>query len=192
MDKVFSGKLIVFSAPSGAGKTTIVHHLLNQNLGLEFSISACSRSKRKNEIDGKDYYFLSTEEFKQKINNNEFVEWEEVYPDHFYGTLKAELERIWNNGHHVIFDVDVVGGLNIKNSYPKETLAVFVQPPSIEELRSRLYKRSTDSKQNIEKRISKAEKELSYSKNFDTIIINEKLEDAFSEAEIKVREFLFS
>ena len=155
MDKVFSGKLIVFSAPSGAGKTTIVHHLLNQNLGLEFSISACSRSKRKNEINGKDYYFLSTEEFKHKISNNEFVEWEEVYHDNFYGTLKAELERIWNNGHHVIFDVDVIGGLNIKNSYPKETLAIFVQPPSVEELRSRLYKRSTDSQQNIEKRISK-------------------------------------
>jgi guanylate kinase len=192
MEKVFSGKLIVFSAPSGAGKTTIVHHLLNQNTGLEFSISACSRSKRRNEINGKDYYFLSTEEFKQKINNNEFVEWEEVYPDHFYGTLKAELERIWNNGHHVIFDVDVVGGLNIKNSYPKETLAIFVQPPSIEELRSRLYKRSTDSHQNIEERISKAEKELSYSKKFDIIIINDKLEDAINEAEIKVREFLNS
>ena len=192
MDKVFSGKLIVFSAPSGAGKTTIVHHLLNQNLGLEFSISACSRSKRKNEINGKDYYFLSTKEFKQKINNNEFVEWEEVYPDHFYGTLKAELERIWDNGHHVIFDVDVVGGLNIKNSYPKETLAIFVQPPSIKELRERLYKRSTDSRQNIEKRISKSEKEISYSKKFDTIIINDKLEDAISEAEIKVRGFLNS
>ena len=192
MDKVFSGKLIVFSAPSGAGKTTIVHHLLNQNLGLEFSISACSRSKRKNEINGKDYYFLSTKEFKQKINNNEFVEWEEVYPDHFYGTLKAELERIWDNGHHVIFDVDVVGGLNIKNSYPKETLAIFVQPPSVKELRERLYKRSTDSRQNIEKRISKSEKEISYSKKFDTIIINDKLEDAISEAEIKVRGFLNS
>ena len=192
MNKVLSGKLIVFSAPSGAGKTTIVHHLLNQNLGLEFSISACSRSKRKNEINGKDYYFLSTEEFKQKINNNEFVEWEEVYPDHFYGTLKVELERIWNNGHHVIFDVDVVGGLNIKNSYPKETLAIFVQPPSVSELRSRLYKRSTDSQQNIDKRISKAEKELSYSKKFDIIIINTKLEDAISEAEIKVRDFLNS
>ena len=192
MDKVFSGKLIVFSAPSGAGKTTIVHHLLNQNLGLEFSISACSRSKRKNEINGKDYYFLSTEEFKHKISNNEFVEWEEVYPDHFYGTLKAELERIWNNGNHVIFDVDVIGGLSIKNSYPKETLAVFVQPPSVKELRSRLYKRSTDSQQNIEKRISKAEKELSYSKKFDAIIINDDLEDAISEAENKVREFLNS
>ncbi len=192
MDKVFSGKLIVFSAPSGAGKTTIVHHLINQNLGLEFSISACSRSKRKNEINGKDYYFLSTKEFKQKINNNEFVEWEEVYPDHFYGTLKAELERIWGNGHHVIFDVDVVGGLNIKNSYPKKTLAIFVQPPSVEELRERLYKRSTDSQYNIEKRISKAEKELSYSQKFDTIIVNDKLEDAIIEAEIKVRGFLNS
>ncbi|MDX2443316.1 MAG: guanylate kinase [Bacteroidales bacterium] len=192
MSDNFSGKLIVLSAPSGAGKTTIVHHLLHQNMGLEFSISACSRSKRENEIDGKDYYFLSIEDFKEKIKNNEFVEWEEVYPDHFYGTLRTEVEKIWNSGHHVIFDVDVVGGLNIKQSYPKKTLAMFIQPPSIEELKKRLLNRSTDTLKNIEKRVSKAEKEISFAEQFDIIIVNDNLDDASEKAENEVRGFLES
>ncbi len=192
MSDNFSGKLIVLSAPSGAGKTTIVHHLLHQNMRLEFSISACSRSKRENEIDGKDYYFLSIEDFKEKIKNNEFVEWEEVYPDHFYGTLRTEVEKIWNSGHHVIFDVDVVGGLNIKQSYPKKTLAMFIQPPSIEELKKRLLNRSTDTLKNIEKRVSKAEKEISFAEQFDIIIVNDNLDDASEKAENEVRRFLES
>jgi guanylate kinase len=190
MSKEFSGKLIVLSAPSGAGKTTIVHHLLDQNMGLKFSISACSRPKRKNEIDGKDYYFLSIEDFKEKIKNNEFVEWEEVYPDHFYGTLKAEIKKIWDSGRHVIFDVDVIGGLHIKKSYPERTLAIFIQPPSVKELEKRLLNRSTDTLENIEKRISKAENELSFANQFDIVIVNDNLDDAIEKTENEVLKFL--
>ena len=163
------GKLIIFSAPSGAGKTTIVRHLLEQNLNLEFSISATSRGKRHTETDGKDYYFLSADEFKAKIGNNEFLEWEEVYAGTYYGTLKAEVERIRKNGQNVIFDVDVVGGCNIKKFYGDEALAVFVQPPSVEELRNRLISRSTDAMEVIEKRVAKAEYELTFSSHFDCI-----------------------
>ena len=190
MSKKISGKLIVLSAPSGAGKTTIVHHLLDQNMGLKFSISACSRPKRKNEIDGKDYYFLSIEDFKEKIKNNEFVEWEEVYPDHFYGTLKAEIKKIWDSGRHVIFDVDVMGGLHIKKSYPEKTLAIFIQPPSVKELKKRLLNRSTDTLENIEKRISKAENELSFANQFDIVIVNDNLDDAIEKTENEVLSFL--
>jgi guanylate kinase len=186
------GKLIIFSAPSGAGKTTIVRHLLEQNLNLEFSISATSRGMRHTETDGKDYYFLSPEEFRKKINNNEFLEWEEVYAGTYYGTLKSEVERIRNNGKNVVFDVDVVGGCNIKKYYGNEALAVFVQPPSVEELRNRLVSRSTDSLEVIEKRIAKAEYELTFASQFDLIIINEHLEIAFAEAEKCIREFLAS
>ncbi len=192
MNNNLSGKLIVISAPSGAGKTTIVHHLLNQDMGLEFSISACSRSKRKNEINGRDYFFFSIEEFKEKISRKEFVEWEEVYPDHYYGTLKTELERIWNNGHHVIFDVDVIGGLNIKESYPEKTLAVFIQPPSVQELKNRLNNRSTDTSKNIEKRMLKARQEIAFADEFDIIVVNDILEDAILKVENKIREFLTS
>ncbi len=184
------GKLIVVSAPSGAGKTSIVHHLLNMNLGLEFSVSACSRPKRKNEINGKDYYFLSSKEFKNKIKSNEFFEWEEVYPVHYYGTLKSEVERIWKKGNHVIFDVDVKGALNIKKKYPERTLAVFIMPPSVEELENRLLLRSTESRMEIIKRISKAKKELSYSDQFDVVIVNEILEKAEKSAADKIRKFL--
>ena len=184
------GKLIIFSAPSGAGKTTIVRHLLEQNLNLEFSISATSRGMRHTETDGKDYYFLSAEEFRSKIDNDEFLEWEEVYAGTFYGTLKSEVERIRTNGENVIFDVDVVGGCNIKKYYGDEALAVFVQPPSVEELRNRLISRSTDSIEVIEKRIAKAEYELTFASQFDRIIINEKLENAFAEAENCIREFI--
>jgi len=183
------GKLIIFSAPSGAGKTTIVRHLLSQNLGLEFSISATSRAMRHTETNGKDYYFLSAEEFKAKIDNNEFLEWEEVYAGTFYGTLKSEVERIRNNGKHVVFDVDVVGGCNIKKYYGSEALAVFVQPPSVEELRNRLISRSTDAPEVIEKRVAKAEYELTFADQFDVIITNDELEKALAQAEQVIREF---
>jgi guanylate kinase len=155
------GKLIVFSAPSGSGKTTIVQHLLKQpDLNLDFSVSATSRDPRRHEQDGKDYYFISLKEFKQHIKNGDFLEWEEVYRDNFYGTLKNEVERIWAMGKNVIFDIDVVGGLRIKKKYPEETLAVFVKPPSIDELKIRLKKRKTESDERINMRIAKASVEL--------------------------------
>lgn len=184
------GKLIIFSAPSGAGKTTIVKHLLAQKPELEFSISATSRGMRHTETHGKDYYFLSADEFKQKVDAGEFLEWEEVYAGTCYGTLKSEVERIRNKGNHVIFDVDVIGGLNIKKYYGDDALAVFVQPPSVEELRKRLVGRSTDAPEVIEKRVQKAEYELSFAPRFDVIIVNEKLEQAFADAEKIVRNFL--
>jgi guanylate kinase len=184
------GKLIIFSAPSGAGKTTIVRHLLEQNLNLEFSISATSRGKRHTETDGKDYYFLTPEEFRSKIENDEFLEWEEVYAGTYYGTLKSEVDRIRANEQNVIFDVDVVGGCNIKKFYGDEALAVFVQPPSVEELRNRLVSRSTDTPEVIEKRVAKAAYELTFANQFDCIIVNEDLAKAFEEAEQCVRKFI--
>jgi guanylate kinase len=184
------GKLIIFSAPSGAGKTTIVRHLLDKDLNLEFSISATSRPKRHTETNGKDYYFLTPEEFKSKIENNEFLEWEEVYPGTFYGTLKSEVERIRKAGKNVIFDVDVVGGSNIKRFYGDEALAVFIQPPSVDELRNRLVSRSTDTQEVIEKRVAKAAYELTFSDQFDVIVVNEDLEKAFIEAENCIRKFI--
>jgi len=187
------GKLIVFSAPSGSGKTTIVRHLLGiDNLNLEFSISATSREKRGNEIHAKDYYFLSAKEFKTKIKNEEFLEWEEVYRDNFYGTLKTEVERIWAKGKHVIFDIDVSGGLRIKRKFPEETLAVFVKPPSIDELKIRLKKRKTESKDKINMRIAKASAELATSPLFDEVILNDDLNKALAEAETLVNGFLNS
>jgi guanylate kinase len=184
------GKLIIFSAPSGAGKTTIVHHLLDKIDTLEFSVSACSRAMRKDETYGVDYYFLSVDEFKQKIANDEFVEWEEVYKDNFYGTLKAEIERIWKKGMHVIFDVDVVGGLNLKNQFGDNALAIFVMPPSIQHLENRLKSRETETSESIARRIGKAENELKTADLFDKIVVNDKLADAFIEAEKIVGEFL--
>ncbi|MBP7507112.1 MAG: guanylate kinase [Prolixibacteraceae bacterium] len=184
------GKLVIFSAPSGSGKTTIVKHLLSLNLGLEFSVSATSRQLRGNEIDGKDYYFLSTDEFKKKIEKSEFLEWEEVYEGKFYGTLKSEVERIRNKGNHVIFDVDVVGGCDIKKYFGNEALAVFVQPPSINELRNRLVARGTDTPEVIESRVAKAEYELTFAPQFDVIIVNDNLEKALAEAEKIMFNFL--
>jgi len=184
------GKLIIFSAPSGAGKTTIVKHLLAENFGLEFSISATSRAKRHTETDGRDYYFLTPEEFQKKVESGEFLEWEEVYAGTCYGTLKSEVERIRNKGKNVIFDVDVVGGLNIKKFYGNEALAVFVQPPSVEELRNRLTGRSTDAPEVIEKRLQKAQFELSFAPKFDVVLINDKLEQALADAEKIVGKFL--
>jgi guanylate kinase len=177
------GKLIIFSAPSGAGKTTIVRHLLDRKLNLEFSVSATSRAPRPNETNGKDYYFLTEKEFKRKIENNEFLEWEEVYKGVYYGSLKSEVERIRNLGKNVIFDVDVVGGLNIKKFYDDEALAIFVQPPSVEELRKRLISRSTETEEKIQMRIAKAEHELSFAKQFDKLVTNNDLEQACREAE---------
>ena len=184
------GKLIIFSAPSGAGKTTIVRHLLEKNLNLEFSVSATSRAPRHNETNGKDYYFLTTDEFSKKISNGEFLEWEEVYKGVYYGSLKSEVERIRNHGKNVIFDVDVVGGLDIKKIYGDEARAIFVQPPSIDELLSRLQNRSTETEEKIQMRIAKAEQELSFASEFDVIITNNDLTQACKEAEIVIREFL--
>lgn len=185
------GKLLVFSAPSGSGKTTIVRHLLALDyLNLEFSISATSRPSRGEEVDGKDYYFLSIKEFKNKIKNNEFLEWEEVYRDSFYGTLKSEVERIWAKGKHVIFDIDVAGGLRIKKKYPAETLAVFVKPPSVDELKIRLKKRKTESEEKINMRIAKASIELATAPQFDIIIKNVNLDRALQEAEKLVADFV--
>ena len=185
------GKLIVFSAPSGSGKTTIVRHLLGIDyLNLEFSISATSREKRGEEKEGKDYYYLSIKEFKNKIKNDEFLEWEEVYRDNFYGTLKSEIERIWALGKHVIFDIDVVGGLRIKKKYPNETLAVFVKPPSVDELKIRLKKRKTESDDKINMRIAKASIELATAPQFDKVIKNNDLEIALKEAVDLVADFV--
>ncbi len=185
------GKLIVFSAPSGSGKTTIVRHLLKQKeLNLEFSISATSREKRGKEEHGKDYYFLSFEDFKRKIKNDEFLEWEEVYRDNFYGTLKSEVERIWAMGKHVIFDIDVSGGLRIKRKYPEQTLAVFVKPPSIDELKIRLKKRKTESADKINMRVAKASAELATAPLFDAIVVNQDLDKALAESYMLVSNFL--
>ncbi len=183
-------KLIVISAPSGAGKTTIVHYLLQQDLDLEFSISACSRIKRPNEKDKVDYYFLNKDEFRKKIEQNEFVEWEEVYPDQYYGTLKSELQRIWSKGYLVIFDVDVIGGINIKKLYQDKCLAIFIMPPTIQELEKRLKNRSTESEESLKKRIARAKKEMDYANKFDIIIINDQLEKAQNETEAVIRKFL--
>jgi len=185
-----SGKLFIFSAPSGAGKTTLVKHLLQAGLDLEFSVSATSRQKRPEETDGQDYYFLSADAFRKKIEDGAFLEWEEVYKDHFYGTLKSEVERIWSNGKHVIFDVDVVGGLNIKKQYKDLALAVFVMPPTPEHLEQRLRGRSTESEENLKKRLDKANHELSFADQFDEILINDDLEKAKNEATILVKKFL--
>jgi len=185
-----AGKLIILSAPSGAGKSTLVHHLLNSNLNLEFSISATSRAPRVTEKDGIDYYFLSPEQFKQKIANNEFLEYEEVYPDCFYGTLRSEVDRITKKGKNVIFDVDVKGGLNIKRQFGDQALAIFVAPPNMEALKERLLKRGTETHEMIQKRIEKAAYEMSFAPQFDKIIINDDLEKAKKEIEETVRDFL--
>jgi len=191
MKKNKGGKLIVFSAPSGSGKTTIVRHLLkHEELNLGFSVSCTSREPRPDEVDGENYYFISLKEFKQHIKNDDFLEWEEVYRDNFYGTLKTEVERLWALGKNVIFDIDVVGGLRIKKKFPKETLAVFVKPPSIDELKIRLKKRKTENENRINMRVAKASVELATAPQFDHIIKNYNLEDALAEAYKLVSEFV--
>lgn len=185
------GKLLVFSAPSGSGKTTIVKHLLAQpDLNLEFSISCTTRAPRGEEMNGKDYYFISLEEFKNHIKAEDFIEWEEVYRDNFYGTLKAEIDRIWAKGKNVIFDIDVAGGLRIKSKFKQETLAVFVKPPSVDELKRRLKERSTESDEKINMRIAKAHVELATAPQFDGIIKNYELEIALKEAYELVKDFV--
>ena len=185
-----SGKLIIFSAPSGAGKSTIVHHILTCGFNMEFSVSATSRAPRGNEVHGVDYYYLTPDEFRSKIRKNEFLEFEEVYPDSFYGTLRSEVERITGEGKNVVFDIDVLGGINIKKQYDEQALALFIAPPSIEVLHQRLTGRGTDTPEMIAKRIGKAEFELSFAPQFDKVVVNDDLEKAKKEAEQLIRQFL--
>lgn len=187
-----NGKLIIFSAPSGSGKSTIINYLLKQGLNLRFSISATSRPPRGTEQNGVEYFFLSPEEFKEGIANNEFVEYEEVYPGRFYGTLKSQVEKQLAEGQNIIFDVDVVGGCNIKRFYGDRALSVFIQPPSIEELRKRLEGRGTDSPETINSRIAKAEFELSYAPKFDIVVVNDQLEKAEAQTLEAIRNFFNS
>lgn len=187
---MIQGKSIIVSAPSGAGKTTIVHQLLQHNLNLEFSISACSRAQRPNEVHGKDYYFLGVDGFQEKIKNNELFEWEEVYTNQYYGTLNSELQRIWNNNKHIIFDVDVVGGLNLKSKFNKNALAIFIMPPTVEELEKRLRNRSTETEEKIQTRLNKAQQELARANEFDVVIVNDELEVAVQETIAAVQAFL--
>ncbi len=186
-----NGKAIIFSAPSGSGKTTIVKHLLNVNPKLGFSISACTRDRRgRNEVNGKDYFFLTPQEFKEKIDNHEFIEWEEVYAGNFYGTMKSEIERIWSEGGHVIFDVDVKGGLNLKKYFGEKALAVFVKVPSLEVLKSRLTDRNTESEDSLSRRVFKAQFEMGFEDQFDVTLVNEDLDQSLIKAEQLVNDFI--
>ena len=186
------GKSIIVSAPSGAGKTTIVHRLMTEIPALAFSISACTRSARPMEQEGKDYYFLGVEGFKKAIENQEFIEWEEVYTDHYYGTLRREVQRLWDEGRVIIFDVDVVGGLNLKALFKEHALSVFIKPPSVEILEKRLRARETESEERIALRIKKSAWELSQAESFDVCILNDDLEKAVSDAKIQVKRFISS
>lgn len=187
----FDGKLILFSAPSGSGKTTIVRHLLANNDNLGFSISACTRDKRgRNEVHGKDYYFLTPEDFKHKIDNDQFVEWEEVYEGNFYGTLRSEIDRLWNEGKHVLFDLDVKGGLNIKKQFGYKALSVFVKVPDIAQLENQLRRRGTESEESLSRRLFKMKFEMSFIDNFDVILVNRDLKRTFQLAQEIVDEFL--
>lgn len=184
------GKLIIFSAPSGSGKSTIVNNLLERGVPVEFSISACSRVPRGAEKHGEHYYFLSPDEFKEKVAANEFLEWEEVYEGRYYGTLKSEVERIWAKGKHVIFDIDVVGGVNLKKQYEDRALSVFIQAPSVEALKERLIGRNTEDQANLKMRLDKAAEEMTYANEFDIVIINDDLKTAQDEAFEKVTDFI--
>ena len=186
-----AGKIVIISAPSGAGKSTLVKQLLkHKEFGLEFSISACSRKPREGEVDGVDYYFFSIEDFRKKIDEHEFVEWEEVYRGQYYGTLKNEISRIAANNNNILFDVDVMGGISLKNYFYEKALSIFIKPPSIEELQKRLENRGTESAKDIQKRVRKANYELRFAGKFDKIIINDKLEDALDELIQVVTDFL--
>ena len=186
------GKAIIFSAPSGAGKTTIVQRLLTEIPELKFSISATTRSQRANEIPGKDYYFLDLEDFQTKAKSGAFLEWEEVYENTFYGTLRSEVDRIWSNGDHVIFDVDVKGGIRLKDAIGEEALSIFIKVPSVEILRDRLTKRNTEDATSLKRRIAKATQEMSEEGNFDEVIVNDDLDDAIESARRLIREFIDS
>lgn len=188
-DTKFEGKIIIFTAPSGSGKTTIVRHLLKKYDFLGFSVSATSRERRPKEVDGKDYYFLKPEKFKSKVDEGAFVEWEEVYEDQYYGTLKSEIQRLWSKGKHVVFDIEVKGATNIKKIYPDNSMAIFVRPPSIAELRRRLTGRKTETDSSICTRLARAEEEMTYENNFDKVIINDLLEVALEEAEQIIESF---
>lgn len=185
-----SSKVIIFSAPSGSGKSTVVNHILGKHPDLEFSVSATSRSPRGNERDGVEYLFFSAGAFRKLVEDGKFVEYEEVYPDRFYGTLKSEVNRIWAKGRTIIFDVDVKGGVNLKKYFGDKALSVFIQAPSVGVLRERLIGRGTDSMEEIEKRVAKAEEEMSYAGRFDRILINDDLHTALAEAEEMVSSFL--
>ena len=185
------GRMLIFTAPSGAGKTTIVRHLLTKYNDLDFSVSATTRQKRSHETDGVDYYFLSTEEFKSKIRNDEFVEWEEVYENQYYGTLKSEVSRLWAEGKHIVFDIEVKGATNIKEMYGDRCLAVFVKPPSLEVLVERLKNRKTESAESLRKRITRVKQEMTYENNFDKVLINDLLEVALKEAEFTLEQFIY-
>ena len=184
------GKLIIISAPSGAGKTTIVKHLLNSDLNLEFSVSATTRNPRAGEIEGEDYYYLSVDEFRRRIENEEFLEWEEVYKDHFYGTLKSEIDRIMNKGRHAIFDVDAKGGITLKNKFGNRAAALFIMPPSVTELETRLLNRGKDSPEKIKMRVEKAGNEMKLANQFDFVVVNRELDRAVKEAVTIVSSFL--
>lgn len=184
------GKLIIFTAPSGAGKTTIVRHLLKKYDELDFSVSATNRAKRPHEEDGKDYYFLSTEEFEKRVEADDFLEWEEVYDQQYYGTLISEVERIWTNGKTVIFDIEVKGATNIKKRYPENSLAVFIKPPSPEILFERLRNRKTETPESLRKRIARATLELTYENKFDAVLVNDDLETAFADAEKIIENYI--
>jgi guanylate kinase len=186
-----AGKLVIFSGPSGAGKSTIVKHLRDtKEFNLDFSVSATSRSKRENETEGKDYYFLSIDDFKNRIDDNEFLEWEEVYPGQYYGTLKSEISRLTRSGMNIIFDVDVVGGSNIKRQFKENAISVFIQPPSMDVLKERLENRHTETEESLQKRLKKAKLEMTYARRFDHIIVNSDLDKARQEAENLIRDFL--
>lgn len=184
------GKALIFSAPSGAGKTTVVRHLINTLPNLDFSISATTRKKRENEVHGKDYYFVSLEEFKEGIQRDSFLEWEEVYPNVFYGTPKSELERIWNIGNHVVFDVDVEGGVNLKSILNDDALACFIKVQDVEVLRNRLLKRDSESTQSINERLEKATQEMAFESKFDYVLVNNEIDKTLLEAENKVTQFI--
>tara|TARA_B100001939_G_C16900163_1_gene599545 strand:+ start:667 stop:1251 length:585 start_codon:yes stop_codon:yes gene_type:complete len=188
----FNGRVIIFSAPSGAGKTSIVQSLLKDNLKLAFSISACTRKKRANEVHGEDYYFISIEDFKNKISNQEFIEWEEVYENNYYGTMKNEIQRIWKKQNHVLFDVDVIGGINLKKHFNDKALSIFISPPSIDELKKRLILRGSEDEEEIDKRVEKAVKEIKYASQFDKVIMNDNLVNACEEAKKLIENFIIN